>query len=223
MRCPAGLCSGEKQKEAKISRGALAGAFAIPLSRRAAEKILVRVLCYKLLCLPWCWWLSSLYPPLLLFFLIRPWAKCTGGVPLLSFCVPKTGCFLCFLSPISAFAALAWSSPAVTGFLHLLGLRPSVQKRRQGEGFSIPCFLSLVLIRGLCSQSLPGCLLQPDDECFLHLWKWKRILVLCNWWLASREACVCVQHAHTPEWSPTELGCKKCCRNREAGLCFWAL
>lgn len=42
---PACLCSREKQKEAKISRDALPGTFAIPLSRRAAEKILVRVLC----------------------------------------------------------------------------------------------------------------------------------------------------------------------------------
>lgn len=42
---PASLCSSEKQKEAEISRDALAGTFAIPLSSRAAQKILVRVWC----------------------------------------------------------------------------------------------------------------------------------------------------------------------------------
>lgn len=132
--CPAGLCSGEKQKEAKISRGALAGAFAIPLSRRAAEKILVSfVLQAPSLALVLTATVSLSTSAAGFFFLILPWAKCTGAVPLLSFCVPKTGCFFCFLSPISAFAALAWLSPAVTGVLHLLGPSPSVQNRRQGK------------------------------------------------------------------------------------------
>lgn len=81
---PACLCSREKQKEAKISRDALAGTFAIPLSRRAAEKILVRVLCLT----------------------------------------------------------ISFTCPGIDRW-----------------GLSLH----------LC--------LQPDDECFLHLWKWKRTLV----------------------------------------------
>lgn len=75
MFFPACLCSREKKKEAEISRDALAGTFAIPLSRRAAKKILVRVLCLtsSFTCPGIDSW--GLYPSLLMFFVILPWAK----------------------------------------------------------------------------------------------------------------------------------------------------
>lgn len=68
-------------------------------------------------------------------------------------------------------------SPAtVTGLLCLLGLILSVQRKRQGWR-KIPCPTSRVQIGVLWCWLLSGCLLQPDNKCFLHLWKWKRILV----------------------------------------------
>ena len=99
---------------------------------------------YKLLHLSWYWQLGSLYPPLLLFFVILPWAK--GVCPsCLSYglCPKDRLGFFCSLSPISTFAALAWLSPTITGLLCLLGLILSVQRKRQGRR-KVPSPTSLV-------------------------------------------------------------------------------
>lgn len=95
---PACLCSREQEKEAEISRDALEGTFAIPWSRRAAEKILVSFTSYKLLHLSWYWQLDSLCPPLFLFFCNISMSK--GCVLLLSLWAVSQGQVGFFVSSV---------------------------------------------------------------------------------------------------------------------------
>lgn len=91
MLFPACLCS-EKKKEAEISRGALAGTFAIPLSRRAAKKILVRVLrlTSSFTC-PGNWQLRSLSISASVFCNTSVGKKVCPPPVFLMGCVPRTG------------------------------------------------------------------------------------------------------------------------------------
>lgn len=138
---PACLCSREKQKEAEISRDTLAETFAISMSSKAAEKLLVREGVYVLQA-------SSLVLILIVGISLLTYGSLFGNTSMgKGVCappdffmgyIPRSGWLFCFLNPISTFAALAWLSPTVRGHLCLPELLLSVQRRWQGRR-EVPC------------------------------------------------------------------------------------
>lgn len=176
MFFPACLCSREKKKEAEISRDALAGTFAIPLSRRAAKKILVRVLCLtsSFTC-PGNWQLGSLSISASVFCNTSVGKKVCPPPIFLTGCVPRTGWV--FLLTQSNFYICCFSLIVPhCDRASWINIECAEKKDKEGGRFPVPLLLSLVLIRGLWCWFVPACLLQLN-ECFLHLWKWKRIFV----------------------------------------------
>lgn len=149
-------------------------------------------------------------------------------MPLLSFLRAvsqgQVGVF-CFFSPISTFVAFSchchrasvpsWSKTEC-----------AEKKARMEESF---CLTSRVQIGVLWCWLLSGCLLQPDNQCFLHLWKWKDSC-LCrsgiNYFVANAflsEKCWCAACTHA-RVKPHKIGMwERCCRNRESGVYFWAI
>lgn len=130
---------------------------------------------YKLLHLFWHWHLGSLYPPSV--FSNTSWAKGVCPSCLSYGLCPKDR--LGFFVSLVQYLHFLLSPDTVAGLLCLLGVIPSVQRKRWGWR-KVPCPTSCVQIGDLWCWLLLGCLLQPDHKCFLHLWKWKRILVSAN-------------------------------------------